>query len=323
MKLLENQECAGNVMEALQAAPQRCGAGLAIALAAEKPAKLSSHSRHLMHAGCSRRQRLIGALEGKQRLPLVLLKGNRTRRLRCLARKFLDVLDPPRHHQINGEAVLPNRAVSELTALNTADALDRPVILLDAPALLVPVDLLQRLLEVIYLNGGQQHPLHGIFFRRRVDLGDIHRPNRKCSERRLELWGTQLHLSKANLKHTMARRSPLSSGNVEHALARHRLAFHILPQTRAGVFDPPIAFGSNQKLGVRGIAFRQRKELIHIGFAISDTHHRAGRSELALQARGGAKAFKPLKALLLLNGPLVTGGTLTELARVARPDLDV
>src|SRR3989304_7872624 len=89
MKLFANQEAGSDVVEALQASSDRCGARLAIALAAEKTSKLSSEPRHLMHAGCSRRQRLIGALEGKQRLPLVLLKGNRTRRLRCLARKFL------------------------------------------------------------------------------------------------------------------------------------------------------------------------------------------------------------------------------------------
>src|SRR3970282_851142 len=112
MKLFANQEAGSDVVEALQASSDRCGARLAIALAAEKTSKLSIEPRHLMHAGCSRRQRLIGALEGKQRLPLVLLKGNRTRRLRCLARKFLDVLDPPRPHQINGEEVLPNRAAS-------------------------------------------------------------------------------------------------------------------------------------------------------------------------------------------------------------------
>src|SRR5438128_186648 len=157
MKLFAEQETEREIVEALQASSDRCGAGLAIALAAEKTSQLSSHPRHLMHAGCSRRQRLIGVLEGKQRLPLVLLKGN-------------------------GETVLPNRAVSELTALNTADALDRPMILLDAPAPLVPVDLLQSLLEIVHLNGGQQHPLHSIFFRRRIHLSDIHRPHRKCSE---------------------------------------------------------------------------------------------------------------------------------------------
>src|SRR5438132_6852201 len=271
MKLFAEQETEREIVEALQASSDRCGAGLAIALAAEKTSQLSSHPRHLMHAGCSRRQRLIGVLEGKQRLPLVLLKGNGTRCLRSLARKLLDVLDSPRHHQVNGETVLPNRAVSELTALNTADALDRPMILLDAPAPLVPVDLLQSLLEIVHLNGGQQHPLHSIFFRRRIHLSDIHRPHRKCSERRLELWGTQRHLSKANLKHRIARRSPLAPGNAEQALARHRLILHVWPKTGGGVFHAPIRLSSNQKLGVGGIAFRPRKQLVHIGFAVSDT----------------------------------------------------
>src|SRR6266496_5168946 len=225
MKLLENQECARDVVKALQTAPEGCGAGLAVALAAEEASKLSGQARDLTHTGWSRRQRLIRSLEGKQRLPFVLLKGNGTRRLRFLARKLLNVLDSPRHHQINGEAVLPNRAVSELTVLNTATALDRPVILLNSPALLIPIDLLQRLLEVIHLKGGQQHPLDGVFFRRRIGLGYIHRPNGKCPEGGLELRGTQRHLSKANLKHRIACRLPLASGNVEQTLARHGLTF--------------------------------------------------------------------------------------------------
>src|SRR5437773_11340195 len=86
--------------------------------AAEEPAKLSSEARDLMHAGCSGRQRLIRALKGKQRLPLVLLKSNGTRRLGCGARKLLDVLDSPCHHQVNGEAVLRNRAIAESAVLD-------------------------------------------------------------------------------------------------------------------------------------------------------------------------------------------------------------
>src|SRR6266567_918312 len=256
MKLLANQEAGSDVVEALQAPSDRCGARLTVALSAEKTSQLSGQVRDLTHARWTRRQRPIGTFEGKQRLPLVLLKGNATRRLRFMARKLLDVLDSPRHHQINGEAVLPNRAVSELTVLNTATALDRPVILLNSPALLIPIDLLQRLLEVIHLKGGQQHPLDGVFFRRRIGLGDIHRPNGKCPEGGLELRGTQRHLSKANLKHRIACRLPLASGNVEQTLARHGLTFHVLPKTRAGVFHSSIPLGSNQKLGVRTIAER-------------------------------------------------------------------
>ena len=124
---------------------RECGAGLTVTLAAEKTSQLSGQACDLAHAGWSRRQRLIGTLEGKHRLPLVLFKGNRYKAPAAgCARKFLDMLDSPRHHQINGEAVLPNRAIAELAVLNTANALERLVILLDAPAFVVPVDLFQR-----------------------------------------------------------------------------------------------------------------------------------------------------------------------------------
>ena len=98
------------------------------------------------------RQGLIGALEGKQCLPLVLFKGNATRSQWRVAREFLNMLDSPGHHQVNGEAVLPHRAICELTVLNTANTFDRAVILFDAPTSFVPVDLFERLLEVVDLD---------------------------------------------------------------------------------------------------------------------------------------------------------------------------
>ena len=74
MKLFKDQETSGDVLQALQAASEGCGAGLAVTLAAEKASELSGQARDLAHAGWSRRQRLIGTLEGKQRLPLVLVQ---------------------------------------------------------------------------------------------------------------------------------------------------------------------------------------------------------------------------------------------------------
>src|ERR671918_342687 len=163
MTLIKDQESSGDVLQALQAASERHGAGLTIAFAAKETSKFSSHPRHLMRARWSQRQWLIGTLESQQRLPLVLLKGNGTRRVGCGAREFLDMLNSPGHDQVNGEAVLPHRAICELTVLDTTNALNRPVILFDAPASFVPVDLFQRLLQIIDLNAAQQHPLHGVF----------------------------------------------------------------------------------------------------------------------------------------------------------------
>src|SRR3990172_9144986 len=283
MKLIENKKSSGDVMKALQTTAKRCRAGLSVALATEEASEFSGQARDLTQAGWSRRQRLIGSLVGEQRLPLVLLKGNGTRRLWCFAGQLLDVLDAPRHHQINGQALLPNRAVTELTVFNAATALEGSVILLDAPALLVPVDLFQRLLEIVDLQGRQQHPLNGVLWRSRIDLGDVDRPKTKRPQRALALGGTQLHLCKANVEHRSACCFPLAFGNVEQTLARHRLAFHILPQTLTAVLHSPITLGSDQELGVGRITFRQQKQLVDIGLAVPHTDHRTGRSNLALQ----------------------------------------
>src|SRR5919106_4331417 len=199
MNLFSKRESDHDVVETLQATAESCRAGIVV-FAAEKASQFSGPPRHLVHAGWHRRQRLMGIFQNKQGLPLRFVKRDATRRLWTLTRKLLDVLDSPGHHQVNGEAVLPDGAIAELTAFNAANALDGSVILLDAPALFIPVDFLERFFEVIDLNRGHQHPLHGVFWRGRMELGDIDRPNPERPEHGLALRRTQLHLSKANLK---------------------------------------------------------------------------------------------------------------------------
>ena len=265
----------------------------------------------------------MGTLEGQQRLPFVFFKSNATGRLWAGAREFLDVLDSPGHHQIDGQAIFPNCAISELTVLNAATTLERAMILLDAPALVVPIDLIESLLEAVDLERGQQHPLDGFFGRRWIDLGDVDGPKTQRTQRGIALGGMQLHPSKVYLQHTSAGRSPFASWKMEHTLARHRLAFHVRPKTRAAIFDSSVLLSSNQKLRVSRIAFGQQKQLVDIGLAIPDTDHRCGGSKLALQARRALKTLEPFVALFLFNRSLVTGGTFTELLRIARPGLDV
>src|SRR6266545_6683491 len=145
-------------MKALQATCESDGAGFTVTLAAEKPAQLSRQACDLTHARGSRWQRQLETLQRKHRLPFVLVKCNRTRRLGLGACQFLNMLDSPSHHQVNSETVLPHRAIPELAVFNTANALESLVILLDPPTFVVPVDLFGCLLVVIDFERGQQHP---------------------------------------------------------------------------------------------------------------------------------------------------------------------
>src|SRR5712691_7373498 len=149
MKFLNEQDSGDNIMKTLQATCEGDGAGLTVTLAAEKTSQLSRQACDLPHARWSRWQRQLGMLQGKHRLPLVLIKRNRTRRLGLGARQFFNMLDSPSHHQINSETVLPNRAIAELAVLNAANALESLVILLDPPTFVVPVDLFDCLLVII------------------------------------------------------------------------------------------------------------------------------------------------------------------------------
>src|SRR3970282_1611876 len=101
MNFLNEQDTGDNIMKALQATCESDRAGFTVTLAAEKPAQLSRQACDLAHARWSRGQRLVGTLQRKHRLPLVLVKCNRTRRLWLGARQFFNMLDSPGHHQVN------------------------------------------------------------------------------------------------------------------------------------------------------------------------------------------------------------------------------
>src|SRR3990172_5529257 len=197
MNFLNQQDTGDDIMKALQATCESDRAGLTVALAAEKTSELSRQACNLAHARWSRGQRLVGTLQGKHRLPLALVKRNRTRRLWLGARQFLNMLDSPSDHQVNSETVLPHRAIAELAVLNAANALESLVILLDAPTFAVPVDLFDGLLVVINFERGQQHPLDGFFGRRRIKLLDIDCPNTQGLQRRIAFRSAQLHRRKA------------------------------------------------------------------------------------------------------------------------------
>src|SRR2546428_9479930 len=149
MKFLNEQDSGNNIMKALQATCESDGAGFTVTLAAEKPAQLSRQACDLTHARGSRWQRQLGTLQRKHRLPLVLVKRNRSRCLGLGACQFLNMLDSPGHHQVNSETVLPHRAITELAVLDAANAFAGLVILLVHPTFVFHVDLFDRLLVLI------------------------------------------------------------------------------------------------------------------------------------------------------------------------------
>src|SRR3989304_8478753 len=98
MNFLNEQDPGDNTKKALQATCESDGAGFTVTLAAEKTSQLSRQACDLAHARWSRGQRLVGTLQGKHRLPLALVKRNRTRRLWLGGRGVLHTLAfPPPH----------------------------------------------------------------------------------------------------------------------------------------------------------------------------------------------------------------------------------
>lgn len=63
--LFEDQERSGNILEALQAASEGCGAGFTVALATENATELSGQPCDVTQIGWQRRQGLSGMFKGQ------------------------------------------------------------------------------------------------------------------------------------------------------------------------------------------------------------------------------------------------------------------
>ena len=143
---------------------------------------------------------LFGFAQGIEDLKLVFFEEIRGGKVGLLASELLCILNAPRHHQINGQAVLEALAVFELAVLDPAPALQRTVELLDLPPTSIPLDLLPSLFVRTNRHGRPEHPLDGLATRRRIQLGDVHGPQAELSEPPLDLRRLELDLRKAHLQ---------------------------------------------------------------------------------------------------------------------------
>ena len=152
------------------------------------------------------------------------------------------MVNAPRNYHIDGKAGFKAIGAVEPPVLDSASALERSMINLDAPAFCIPGKSLARILKTMDLRGSQEHP-----FQRRcdalwiVDLLCIHHPDVYGSvvfaPRRPEC-----NRSKADFKLGFPLQLAASAGDMDHLHARNGLHGHLLPKkVRFGFAVPSFA----------------------------------------------------------------------------------
>src|SRR5688572_629038 len=312
----------GNIIEALDSQPKRFGARLSIACAAEKAAEASYHAD-----GFSERRWLIRRfwiLSDKtiQGFPLGLFKENRARHIGSLASELGQMKDTPSHYHVDGQTGFDAIGAAQLALFDLTTAFQRAVIDFNAPAFGIPPKLLHSLIKVLDVQRREQHPLNRLCPLGHIDLLSQNRRDGDLSKFGLALGRLEPDFFKAHLK---ARLSGCALGLAWHTYdldTRQRLCFDLFPQPSLLLCQLTIMLGPHQQVRSPGSVQCQMKQLIDIGFPVSDTDQR-GVGATLLSLSHFAIGAQPFLALFLFNRQLVTKLLFTKLFRISGPTLNI
>ena len=126
--------CKPDVGQACHAAPEYLGAGVPVTVTSQMPAQLAQQAHRLIQTRGQRRRRLGAAHEGAQGFPLRIGEIDRAGHLRGLLSECGQMIDTPRHDQIDRQAIEQAMRLLQLPRFDPATALEDAVIDLDAPA---------------------------------------------------------------------------------------------------------------------------------------------------------------------------------------------
>src|SRR3990172_2790505 len=212
-------ECHGG--EPFEAAPQRLGAGLAVALAGKEPTKSRRVAYRLAH-----REQLCGAqrlgFEMRcQYVHLAVAEQHRAWPIGLLAREFLHLLDASRDYDIERQTAHQPICGSQLSVLDSTTALEGAMKVLDPPAPLIPVDLLPGLLLRGHRQRGPQHPFNGLDAAGGILLTDVDHREPDAAQIAVALGRLQVHRIETHVELGRACGAVFVPRNLDHILCLH------------------------------------------------------------------------------------------------------
>jgi hypothetical protein len=122
--------------QAHQAAPDACGARMLLFPSCQPAAHFTDPACRLLDTGSRLCHRAGGP--SAQDTPLCFFQDLVARSVRLLSTDPSQPVNPPTHHQINGQARLQTIGILQAAILDAASALDRTVIHFNTPAAAIP-----------------------------------------------------------------------------------------------------------------------------------------------------------------------------------------
>jgi len=254
-------------------------------------------------------------------LPFDIREKCRARDIRRLTSEHRQMINSPRHHHVDSEARLQPVRVAQLPILDTAAALQRPMVQLDAPTSGIPLHSLGSIGEIANLGRGQQHPLNPVG----QPFSLLQKIDGPCPDRLVTAGKSfgrrQLHLGIANIRPGIPTLISTAAGDVNHEFACDLLVGHECPQVLffhlpvSALLHPDQQFG-----GIRGSG--QGEQFIDIRLPIADTDQRRFRTQL-LDFRDFIEAAQPFATLFLLDGQRMATGFFALVFRVTGPTLTI
>ncbi len=120
-----------------------------------------------------------------------LFKIHRAGDLGSLPSPLGQMINPPRHHQVDGQAGFQARGRARLSLLDLAAAFQGAKINIDPPPQRVPMQLFAGSFKTPDRAGGEQHPAQGFDARRSLGLLRQHRPQPQLAQLRLSARSAQ------------------------------------------------------------------------------------------------------------------------------------
>src|SRR6266849_7089214 len=168
----------------------------------------------------------------------------------------------------------------QLPLLNTTATFEALMIVLNQPAMLIPVDPLPRLFERGGGHRGQQDPFQRLLAFWSLLFPDANDPHGQglLARSRLMAWGQERHLTKGNLELGRTSFVTMPGWNLERTARLARPGSGTIQSMRELFFallDAPILGRSHQKVRLRRLTGLKERE--HIRTPISDMHPHACR----------------------------------------------
>jgi hypothetical protein len=192
--------CFGDVVKTLQAKPNCLCARLAIAFSPKEAPKFTNQTHCISQGWRIIWWNWIFSFVRDQGFPFTFREKHRTGDVGRFTTQFCQMKNTPRNYHVNSQTRFDPLCGAELSCLNFAAALQRPVIDFNSPSQTIPPDDLDCTFKTVDSACCQQHPFQWGHAGGGIDFFCNYGPYRQLVMFGFKLWRFQPHLCETNFK---------------------------------------------------------------------------------------------------------------------------